>query len=193
MEIDAGDHEALEAAWTERHAAFGLIVEFAASMEYSLRSCFCALVGSKFAVVLLDGYVSTSKLIAECKALANAHREVPEAAREAIIAALDECARANTQRNELTHSMKMAMSLGAPDIVYLVTKTKGKLKPEQAIRSLVRTDWPVVKIRETALAMGSAGLAARHAVNSALGDKAMSLDQALAWEDRRRQESEVKQ
>jgi hypothetical protein len=47
-------------------------------------------------------------LIEDCKALTQAHHEMPPEHRDAILAALDRCKVANQRRNILVHGVKTA-------------------------------------------------------------------------------------
>jgi hypothetical protein len=162
-----------------RLLAFGHVVEWSASMEQILRSAFCSLVGSKYAAILAGGQTADG-LIEDCKALAQAHHEMSAEHRDAILAALQRCKDANQRRNVLVHGVKTGSRA-----------TDGAL---QTLRSRRRSHVPAVEpwtpetISEAAGELLHAGLELFAAMQNAVSPEVMVLDQALAWEDRRRAE-----
>jgi hypothetical protein len=96
------------ALFTERWTALGQLTEVAASMEWSVRLAFCALVDSKYAAVIAGGR-SLNDLIEDCIALVNVHHRMTLDQRKAIKDALTECSEASKLRNTLIHGMKSAM------------------------------------------------------------------------------------
>ena len=74
-------------------------------MERTLEQAFCALVGSKFAAVVAAGQ-DVAWLIDYCKALVQAHSELPGEDRQAILDALVACRAANDPSHcQLVHSI----------------------------------------------------------------------------------------
>jgi hypothetical protein len=84
-----------------QHALGGIVLE-AAYMERVLRATFSALVGSKYATVV-DGRLTASNLIDDCKRLTKHRTDVPAHAKDVVLAALEECHEANRQRNRVIH------------------------------------------------------------------------------------------
>src|SRR3984893_9790728 len=84
-----------------RHALGGVVLE-AAYLERTLRTAFSALVGSKYAAVV-DGRRAAAGLLAACERIARYHTGLPEAAKEALLAALRTCRQANRERNRVIH------------------------------------------------------------------------------------------
>ena len=164
---------------TERLIALGQVIEWSASMESTLRSAFCALVGSKFAAVVAGGQ-SADWLIGQCRALAEAHKELPADTRQAIKDALGLCEAANRRRNVLVHGVKTGSRV--PD---------GALRTIRSRRNTHVPDvetWTPAEIREAAGALVSAAGTLFAAVQGAVSPEIMVIDDALAWEDRRRHE-----
>ncbi len=162
----------------ERLAALGTLVEFGASMEWLLRRAFCSLVGSKFAAVVAGGQ-GADWLIGQCQALVDAHRELPDAARQEIKDALADCRKANEARNHLVHSVKTA---SGPDGSLLTLRSR--------LRSYktTRKPWTLGEINAAGSALMLAGQNLSHAVGKAVGPEMEFIDEGLLWEDRQRQE-----
>ncbi len=92
----------------ERHQRklekLGSITEESAILERIPEAAFCALVGSKFAVVIAS-LQNAEWLIQHCRALADAHRELSDSQRGAILCALTACTAAAQRRNGLLHAI----------------------------------------------------------------------------------------
>jgi hypothetical protein len=164
---------------TARLLALGRVIEFSASMESILRSAFCSLVGSKYAAILAGGQTADG-LIEDCKALTQAHHEMPPEHRKAILAALERCKIANQRRNVLVHGVKTASRV-----------TDGALQTHRSRRrSHVRAiePWTPQTISEAAAEPLDAGLELFAAMQNAVSPEVMVMDEALAWEERRRAE-----
>jgi hypothetical protein len=113
---------------TIRLIALGQVIEWSATMEHILRDAFCSLVGSKFAAIVAGGQTA-SWLIDQCKALADAHHEIPSEHREAIKAALERCRAANERRNHLVHGVKTASRI--PDGALQTVRSRNrKYRPD---------------------------------------------------------------
>lgn len=97
------------AVQSERRAALGLVIEWAAIMEEILRAGFCSLVGGKYAAVVA-GAQGAEWLLENCKAVAKVHREICDDDKAATITALDRCSAANKRRNTLVHGVKAAQA-----------------------------------------------------------------------------------
>ena len=164
-----------------RLVALGKVIEWSASMENILRSAFCSLVGSKYAAILAGGQTAEA-LIEDCKALTQAHHEMPPEHREAILAALRRCKAANQRRNVLVHGVKTASRA-----------TDGAL---QTLRSRRRSHIPAIEpwtpetISEAAAELLQAGLELFGAMQNAVSPEVMVIDEALAWEERLRTEED---
>lgn len=84
-----------------QHALGGVVLE-AAYLERVLRAAFRALVGSKYAAVI-DGRLTASSLIEDCRQLTRHHTGMPDPAKAAVFAALEACHEANRERNRVIH------------------------------------------------------------------------------------------
>jgi hypothetical protein len=84
-----------------QHALGGVVLE-AAYLERSLRAAFSALIGSKYAAVV-DGRLMAAALIEDCEQLTKYHTDLPDPAKQALLAALRACHEANTERNRVIH------------------------------------------------------------------------------------------
>jgi hypothetical protein len=161
----------------ERLMALGSVIEWSATLESSLRSAFCSLVGSKYAAVVAGGQ-NAGWLIDQCKALVDANLEINPGHKKAITDALGLSAAANQSRNILVHGVKTGSRV--PD---------GAL---QTVRSRRRTDEPLVEpwtpatIGKAAAALAEADMKLMGAMQQAVSAQVMVMDNALAWERRRR-------
>ena len=86
----------------ELQHALGAVVLEAAYLERVLRQAFSALIDSKYAAVV-DERLMANALIEDCERITRYHTSVPESAKEAILAALDDCHDANKKRNRVIH------------------------------------------------------------------------------------------
>jgi len=160
---------------TMQMIALGEVVQWSAAMEWTLRNAFCSLVGSKFAAIVAAGQ-STVWLIEQCKALTNAHREMPEVHRTAIKAALDRCAAANERRNHLVHGVKTASRVSDGALKTIRSRSR-KLMP-------IVQDWTPATIHEAAGELVQADLDLFAAIQAAVSPQMMVISDALGWEDR---------
>lgn len=166
---------------TARLVTLGKVIEWSASMETILRSAFCSLVGSKYAAILAGGQTADG-LIEDCKALAHAHHEMRPEHRDAILAALERCKAANQRRNVLVHGVKTASRA-----------TDGALQTVRSRRRShisVKESWTPETISQAAGELLQAGLELFGAMQNAVSPEVMVMDDALAWEDRRRAEED---
>ena len=158
----------------QRLAVLGQVIEWSASMEQVLREAFCSLIGSKFAAVVAGGQ-STLWLIEQCKALTDAHREMPDEHKQAIKTALRRCADANERRNHLVHGVKTASRL--PDGALQTIKSRNRThKP-------ITQSWTLAEIQQAAGELLEAGLQLLYAMQQAVSPEVMVIGEALAWED----------
>jgi hypothetical protein len=86
----------------ELQNALGGVVLESGYLERMLRAAFCALIGSKYAVVAAD-QMMTHPLIEDCSHIAKVHTKIAEADKHALLAALDACRGVNTKRNRVIH------------------------------------------------------------------------------------------
>lgn len=164
----------------ERLQALGMVIEWSATVEEILRSAFCSLVGSKYAAVVAAGQ-STGWLIGQCRKLTKVHLEITAESKTAIMAALSLCEAADKRRNTLVHGVKTA-SNAVDGSLLTVRSRRGSHEP-------VIEPWTPGTIREAAGALAMAGNELFAAVQSAVSPDVMVMDQALAWEYRRREQS----
>ena len=113
--------DSLDDMQTKRLLALGSVITASGALEDLLRDAFCALVGSKFAAVVAGGQ-GADWLIGYCKALVEAHFELPEASRESVKVALQLCRSANDLRNQLVHGVQ-TVSTG-PDGAFDVYRSR---------------------------------------------------------------------
>jgi len=165
---------------TDRLIALGKVIEWSASMEQILRDAFCSLVGSKFAAIVVGGQ-SASWLIEQCKALTDAHQEMPPEQREAIKAALQRCAAANELRNHLVHGVKTASRI--PDGALQTLRSRNRTYARAVL------SWTTASIGQAAGELLNAGLALFGAVQHAVTPEMMVIGDALGWENRRREQA----
>ena len=172
--------EEIEAVMTERHTALGLVIDMAGSLEYTLTGVFCALVGSKFAIVVAAGQ-SADWLIGNCRSLARVHYEMTDEQRAAIVAALDMAAEASRARNTLVHANKSGSAVPGGRLFTIKAKRGSHLWVSQS--------WTPAEIRDVAMKLARASGDLRHAIEVAMGQQVMAIGDALAWEEQRRAES----
>jgi hypothetical protein len=84
-----------------QHALGGIVLE-SAYLERMLRTAFSALVGSKYAAVA-SGRLTAAALIEDCEHITRYHTDIPAQAKDAVLAALQACHRANRGRNRVIH------------------------------------------------------------------------------------------
>jgi hypothetical protein len=157
-----------------RLMALGQVIEWSAHMEYTVRNAFCSLVGSKYAAVVAGGQ-SASWLIDQCKALTDAHKDMPVDHRESIKAALERCRAINERRNHLVHGVKTAS--GASDGA--LQTMKSRLRTYAAIVE----PWTPATIQKAAAELLHADLALFAAVQQAVSPEIMVIADTLGWED----------
>jgi hypothetical protein len=161
---------------TMQMLSLGEVVQWSATMESTLRNAFCSLVGSKFAAIVAAGQ-STVWLIEQCRALTDVHREMPEAHRMAIKAALDRCAAANERRNNLVHGVKTGIRVSDGTLHTMRSRAR-KYVPQVQDRT-------PTTIHETAGELLFATQDLFAAIQAAVSPQMMVVSDALAWEDRR--------
>jgi hypothetical protein len=161
---------------TERLIALGLVIEWSAGMESSLRSTFCSLVGSKYAAVLAGGQAAET-LIEDCLALLGANREIADAHKAAIKTALMQCREANKRRNVLVHGIKTPSGAADGSLRTLRSRRRSHLPDSEP--------WTPADIRAAATALAGASQALRRAMYAAVSPQLMVIGEALAWEELR--------
>jgi hypothetical protein len=159
---------------TERLLALGSVITASGALEDLLRDAFCALVGSKFAAVVAGGQ-GADWLIGYCKALVEAHMELPEASRESVKAALQLCRSANERRNQLVHGAKTVST--QPDGAFEVLRSR-----RHQYKLLVQ-QWTPAQIEDVADALGHAYEELHTATFEAVGPDIAVLSDQLEWEE----------
>jgi hypothetical protein len=156
--------------------ALGSVIEWSATMEWTLRSAFCSLVGSKYAAVVAGGQ-PVVWLIEQCRALVDANLEMDSVQRQDIKDALRLCREANERRNDLVHGVKTAsrMSDGS-----LRTIRSRKMSIDPKIEP-----WTPATIGEVVGQLAKADSLLTGAMQRAVSSELMVIDQALVWERRR--------
>lgn len=152
--------------------ALGGVIQAASRFEHALGEAFCALVGSKYAAVLIGGKTSKG-LIDDCRALTKAQRELTQPAKTAILEALNHCGEANVKRNRLVHDM---WAFGPGGITH-------QLKRERAGYDLVSRPVPLAEINDTANDLTSASVELHGVLLDNLGPERSGLEAQLRWED----------
>jgi len=158
---------------TARLSSLGAVMESSAFMEYTLRNAFCSLLGSKYAAIVAGGQ-PVGWLIEQCRALTDAHRDMPRQHREAIKAALERCRAANERRNHLVHGVKTASRAGGSAL--------GTVKSRSGTRTPAVRAWTPETIHEAARELLQADLALFGAMENAISPKLMVIGDALGPE-----------
>lgn len=158
----------------DRLLALGLVTEQSAMMEQQIQDAFCALAGSEFAVALA-GDQTAGWIIEKCEALADAHRELPDADRQAIKDALRACREANARRNDLIHGVQAPSRTpgGGLKMVESLTDTR-----EPAAKP-----WAIASLRAAGEALLQAGLGLAGAIQQAFAPQGLPRGEALGRED----------
>ena len=152
--------------------ALGRVIQAASTFEHVLGEAFCALVGSKYAAVLIGGRTS-SGLIGDCKALTKAQRELSDPAKDAIVEALNRCVEANNRRNRLVRDM-WAFNPGG---------ISHQLRRERAGYDLVSRAVTQAEIDSVADALTTSAVELNRILFDNLGPGRMALEAQLRWED----------
>ena len=157
----------------------GLLTVRSSKLEAELRDAFCALVGSKYAVVIAGGQAA-SWLIDQCQALVRANLEMSVAHKAAMTAALEECREANRQRNSLIHGVKYG---GWPSgRVFTARSRKGTF--EETVES-----WTAETIRAAVSCISAARFALHEAIGDSVSHEVRMMMYALHEETRARNRS----
>jgi hypothetical protein len=143
-------------------------------MEQQIQDAFCALAGTEFAVALA-GDQTAGWIIEKCEALADAHRELPDADRQAIKDALRACREANARRNDLIHGVQAPSR--TPDGGL---KTAGSLT---GTREPAAKPWAIASLRAAGEALLQAGLGLAGAIQQAFAPEGLPHGEALGRED----------
>jgi hypothetical protein len=160
---------------TGRLISLGSVMESSAFMEYTLRNAFCSLIGSKYAAIVASGQ-PVSWLIEQCRALTDAHRDMPRQHREAIKAALERCRAANERRNRLVHGVKTASRAGGSALGAVKSRSRS------STRTPAVQTWTPDTIHEAARELLQADLALFGAMENAISPKLMVIGDALGPE-----------
>jgi hypothetical protein len=162
---------------SEKLIALGLVTEWSATLESTLRSAFCSLVGSKYAAIVAGGQ-GTAWLIEQCRALTDANLEIRADRKQAIMDALQLCHEANQRRNTLVHGVKSA-SRASDGFLQTSRSRRGSDEPQLE-------PWTPATIRQAATALARADGQLAGALQNAVSAQMMVVDYALAWERQRR-------
>jgi hypothetical protein len=138
--------------------ALGAIVLESAYLERVLRAAFSALIGSKYAAVI-DGRWAAAALIEDCEQITKHHIDVPELAKEKLLAALKACHEANKLRNRVIHD---AWATRPGDV--MVTLQSGRKSHDVTVRA--RT---LAEVRQVADQVAAAADELKAAMTAALG------------------------
>src|SRR4051794_34539711 len=84
------------------HEPLGRLVLASSGSEMSLRRILCALLDSKYGMVVAAGRM-TSELIQMCLAVVKVHTDISEEQRGSMLSRLQECSKANERRNRFVH------------------------------------------------------------------------------------------
>jgi hypothetical protein len=152
--------------------ALGRVIQAASTFEHELGQAFCALIGSKYAAVLIGGKTS-GQLIEDCRALTKAQRELTEPAKATIIAALNRCSEANAKRNRLVHDM---WAFGPGGVSH-------QLRREKSGYDLVSRAVTLEEISAIANDLTSSAVELNSVLTDNLGPQRSTLEAQLRWED----------
>lgn len=148
----------------------GQVTYHSAAMESTLRTAFCALVGSKFAAIVAAGQ-STVWFIDQCKALTDAHHEMPESSRNAIKVSLNRCKTANDRRNDLVHGIKTGVAVDDGSFETIRSRLRKHMPTVQK--------WTPASLNEVTMELARADSELFGAIMAAVGPEVMSIDVAL--------------
>jgi hypothetical protein len=149
----------------------GRVVRAASQLDHSLRTLFCALVGSKYAAVVAAGQ-PMEWLHTSCMALLKAHREMAPEHKEKLAALLRDAKAAADRRNRLVHDLWGY----SPNGMFLVRSRRGT--HERAAQPVTLEE---IESVERDLAHVSDGL--DRVVANTLGGGALLMEAQLRWED----------
>jgi hypothetical protein len=152
--------------------ALGRVIQAASRFEHELGQAFCALVGSKYAAVLIGGKTS-GQLIEDCRALTKAQHELSESAKTAITTALNHCREANKERNRLVHDMWASGPGGASH----------QLRRERSGYDLAPRSVTLEEISATVNGLTSSAVELNSALLDNMGPERSTLEAQLRWED----------
>jgi hypothetical protein len=150
----------------------GKVTQQSALLDQGLEVAFCALVGSKYAVIIASSQ-NSDWLNRHCVGLVNAHRELSEDQRTALMAALKQCSKAAAQRNELVHAIFAAGS----DTNYL------RVKGGRATHTVTVALEPLWKFDDVISDLVGADHTLRLALTRAFGAEPLKLWTQLRMED----------
>jgi hypothetical protein len=179
-DVDADEPESGFTVLDEVMRNLGLVTHWHAMLDHNLRHAFCSLVGSKYAAVVAGGQ-GTDWLVKNCRAVAKVHREITDAQREAILAALGDCDKANEERAILVHGIKAGVR-ASDGSMQTIRSRWGRHTPD--IRA-----WLPHEIEHVGGMLAMAGSALFHAVQVAVSPETMVIGDALAWEEHRAREA----
>ena len=155
-----------------RYIAMGELVDAASSFEMGLRSALCALIGSKYAAIIVAGRMA-GELIDNCTAITKKHREISEPAREQLVTVLSRAKVASERRNRLIHDVWVH---GGPNGSMLM---RSKFRDH----SLPVSSTSVDAVQETTQALREISAELHQILTRELGMLAATIESQLRWEE----------
>ena len=157
----------------ERLMALGRVTEASATLESTLRSAFCSLMGSKYAAIVAGGQ-GVSWLVEQCVALTKPHLEITAEHKEAILAAMRRCKAANDRRNTLTHGVK--------SVTWVTDGALLTIRSRRGTNETFTQQCTPAAIAKAAGELLHADLGLFGAMQNAVSRETIVIDAALAWE-----------
>jgi len=153
-----------------QHALGGIVLE-AGYLERMLRATFCALIGSKYAVVAASQMMA-HPMIEDCKHIAKVHTGVAETDRQALIAVLETCSKVNARRNRVIHD---TWATRPGDVMVTLQRQRNSHEVKIAART-------VDELRQLADDLASSANELGAAVVAALGPDSLLIEDQLGPE-----------
>jgi hypothetical protein len=153
-----------------QHALGGVVLE-SGYLERMLRAAFCALTGSKYAVVAAS-QMMTSGLIEQCRHIATVHTDIGEAHKRQLAEALEACKRVNDRRNRVIHDTWASR----PGDVTVTLRSK---RSSHQVRVMART---LGELRQLADEIGLAADELGAVLAAALGADSLLIEDQLRQE-----------
>ncbi|MFC3736991.1 hypothetical protein ACFOS3_07940 [Paractinoplanes deccanensis] len=155
-----------------RYLALGELVDAASTFEMQLRTALCALIGSKYAAVIVAGMMA-GELIENCAAVTRRHREITEPARTRLTEVLSTAKTLSERRNRLVHDV---WASGGPDGPVL-------LRSKRRDHTLPASGTSVAVVQETVHALRAVTFELRQALMDELGPEIATIEIQLRWEE----------
>lgn len=151
--------------------ALGAVVRAASVLDQTLRTLYCALVGSKYAVITASGQM-TSWLLEETRAVVAVRRDLSDAQRGQLASSLETASGLAKQRNRCVHDLWVVTATG-PELM------QGRRRQHDLTSEPVSLD----DLISTARALTDCGVEISVWIARELGREARAAEVQLRWED----------